>query len=126
MKADAAERVRAGARWLDAHRPGWHHRIRPLTLQVGSEIRCPLGQEFGTWANAPEPARSDPDLGFYAYSTASAECGAEYQLLTLEWQRMIAARRRNDQGPGPPNRPGLGGPRSCNPSTPGRYGHGNR
>ncbi len=41
------ERVEAGARWLDGHRPGWVDRIDLDTLDLGDPCRCVLGQEFG-------------------------------------------------------------------------------
>jgi hypothetical protein len=42
----AAERVSAGARWLDAVAPGWESRIDPHTLEMSSEFNCICGQVF--------------------------------------------------------------------------------
>lgn len=47
-----AERVGAGARWLDEHVPGWEHRIDLAKLDLKDTCLCVLGQVFEEQAAA--------------------------------------------------------------------------
>lgn len=91
-----AERVAAGAAWLDEHRPGWVDRIDLETLDLGDCANCIVGQEFGEIIphRLPEAVRDyNPDLGFDAYAENSRP-SYTHTLLGREWRRLIEARRR--------------------------------
>lgn len=96
-----AERVEAGARWLDANRPGWVQRINLDTLDITDPCGCIIGQVYGDYWRGPdelftvtdveervaawcadEPAR---DLGFNGEG--------QYDELEGAWRELILARR---------------------------------
>ena len=105
MTATIAERVDAGAAFLDEHDPGWWRqpRIDLDRLDLGQPCGCVLGQLYVH--DCPEPplhymhamdafdlppiGDADADLGF----DSSLEIEGEYALLTAEWKRVIEARR---------------------------------
>lgn len=85
------ERVAAGARWLDEHRPGWVDRIDLETLDLGDPCRCVLGQEYGNYTFALDEILDDvspASRGFNAWATTG-----EYPALTDAWRRLIEQRR---------------------------------
>jgi hypothetical protein len=87
-----AERVAAGAAWLDANRPGWVERIDLETLDLGDPCRCIVGQLNVQWGGlkiADDPRWHAASLGF---DTWLAE-GYEYSALTAAWRQLIIARR---------------------------------
>jgi hypothetical protein len=105
--ADVAERVAAGAAFLDQRHPGWWQHIDVGQLNLGSCVRCVLGQLF---PNADDPQNSyedacmaldigdrdmDADLGFDRYGFPLAEFAPDdsYGALTTEWCRVITERR---------------------------------
>jgi hypothetical protein len=111
-----AERVAAGAEWLDEHRPGWVWRIDLDTLDLGDPCRCVLGQEFrevavvqgfpsgylagrkvfdedgaNDWWRDTEVAAH---YGFHAVADiAGGDIDDEYDDLTGAWRRLIRQRR---------------------------------
>lgn len=98
MTTTIAERVAAGAAWLDEHRPGWDQRIDLETLDLGDPCHCVLGQEYGNYGDSPEeirwerrPAGEDvwvaPLFGFHEWNERN------YDVLTAEWRRLIEERR---------------------------------
>lgn len=114
MTGTIAERVAAGAAFLDAHDPGWDQRIDLGQLDLHSPCQCVLGQlavglslwsdiltHFDLrrdWERGPRPA--DTDLGFNAFDSdgddedaALAQETEEYETLTAEWRALIEARR---------------------------------
>jgi hypothetical protein len=95
-----AERVNAGAAWLDEHRPGWRNRIDIDTIDVASVRCCPLGQVYGASWCAPlllHDGGQGTALGFYAIAEdldlGADACLAEYAELTRAWRELILARR---------------------------------
>lgn len=102
--ATIAERVAAGAAFLDEHEPGWVDRIDVGPLNLGSGCRCVLGQLH--------PDEDDPnlsyhearvdlgigpleaeELGFDAETDFGPRQNWEYDNLTAEWKRVITERR---------------------------------
>lgn len=101
-----AERVAAGAVFLDEHDPGWWQRIDLAVIDLGSPCCCVLGQLH--LDKSPNPAfayrrgrdalglsaNRGRELGFDAYQDDMAgDVGAEYYDLTAEWKRVITGRR---------------------------------
>jgi len=97
-----AERVAAGAAFLDEHDPDWWKRIDLASLNLRSTCHCVLGQLY------PDP--DDPDESFETATLQLGLSGAvieasgfdlpfpeiaegHYHDLTAEWKRVITARR---------------------------------
>ena len=95
MTTSYFERVAAGAAWLDEHRPGWVDRVDPVTLDLGDECHCVLGQEYGNAFRAPGEAVYGPvSPAFFAddeLEMVSDE--VQFEALTEEWRRLILERR---------------------------------
>jgi hypothetical protein len=92
------ERVAAGARWLDLHRPGWADRIDLDELDLSDPCACVLGQEYGSYAEAPEELWVEDDTcaksGFNATRVRDYErIEVEFSALTDAWRRLIEQRR---------------------------------
>lgn len=105
-----AERVAAGAAWLDEHEPGWVGRIDLDVLDVADDERCIAGQLRGSFGEAVAGWFGDrtacgtaADLGM---CLSGMECDprtpyaewvllrdAIYARLTAAWRELIAARR---------------------------------
>lgn len=87
-----AERVAAGAAWLDEHEPGWVDRIDLGRLNIRRCADCIGGQLGGWWSKFA--ARYDDEPGFNIYrlglDTLDLE---EYPPLTAAWRDLITARR---------------------------------
>jgi hypothetical protein len=93
-----AERVAAGAAWLDEHKPGWWQRTDLDRLDVASERHCPLAQEYGTYYRAPVMTHDQARTLGFDCSLAAAELGAmaedfEFAELTETWRALIEDRR---------------------------------
>jgi hypothetical protein len=99
-----AERVNAGAVWLDEHRPGWHNRTNLGRLNLADDCDCVLGQDIGDFDYSGLPLEQAAALGFFAQrhlwiwdpsyeKCGSGEYAAEYAQLTQAWRDLIAARR---------------------------------
>jgi hypothetical protein len=99
-----AERVAAGAAWLDEHEPGWETLMNVLDLDMSVGCRCVLGQLY---AAAAEDSNWEDGFshGVAAHDISSDQCIAlgfdthplgpvnEFAALTAEWRRVITARR---------------------------------
>lgn len=107
-----AERVAAGAAFLDAREPGWWQRIDLDTLDLQAPCRCVLGQlathlddydDDWSWQNvtarygllvwfwsweANGDRATDLEYGFNANPDIEA-----YDDVAAEWKRVILARR---------------------------------
>lgn len=98
-----AERVAAGAAFLDEHEPGWVDLIDLGRLDLNHACNCVLGQAFADeseWANRCYDSgydyararfhllRGGADLGF-----DTADDYEPYEPLAAEWKRVIAERR---------------------------------
>lgn len=103
------ERVRRGAEYLDERDPGWHRRINPDTLELGSGDRCVLGQLHGEFrlglgrsgvlslSSAPRASLSPVAHGFKCVGDVSEEWQAhDYALLTQAWRAAVRARWAED------------------------------
>lgn len=99
-----AQRVEAGAAWLDEHKPGWWHTINLDTLDIGSSCNCVLGQTYGDYTESPFLARWDADdwqnyLGAVRGFNSSADVEtreqeqADIAALTVAWRTLIEERR---------------------------------
>lgn len=95
---DIQSRVRAGATWLDQHRPGWVGSIDLITLDVADPECCVLGQVCGYW---PSELNSNPvaeELGFFVdrldggYVRLYTEVETGYAALTTAWRDLIEGR----------------------------------
>lgn len=74
-----AERVAAGATWLDEHVPGWEHRIDLAKLNLSDTCLCVLGQVF------EERAAAAWDAGDIRYAPSSRGHGGYWFAADLEW-----------------------------------------
>jgi hypothetical protein len=99
-----AERVAAGAAFLDERKPRWADGIGLDHLDIGSECNCVLGQSFGGYVFGKHSLgltdRETVALGFTATGDEenldeSAVDHSEYPLLTAEWKRLIEERRQS-------------------------------
>ncbi len=109
-----AQRVAAGAAFLDGREPGWWERIDLDSLDLGSGCRCVLGQlatdvsQYASWRRIAlrfglDAWQDDIGLGFMARDhdadlslsvvEANAANKAEFDALTAEWKRVITERR---------------------------------
>ena len=110
-----ADRVAAGAAYLDEREPGWWQRIDLDRLDLQAQCRCVLGQlatdvdrstlweticeRFGVLPFGRKNCRpSDSELGFnvlpgYEECDDDLAALAEYAQLTAEWKALINARR---------------------------------
>jgi hypothetical protein len=105
MSTTIAERVAAGAEWLDVNRPGWVDRINLETLNLSSPCRCILGQELGDYCEAPyeligwpsddDDERDDSRAVELGFNIPSSWMEYDYEALTAEWRRYIEARRES-------------------------------
>jgi hypothetical protein len=92
-----ANRVAAGAAWLDQDEPGWDARIDLDRLDLSSGCRCILGQLDGGFGDGME-ARSlslvrAAQLGFTADWDSPLDLRDEWAALTAAWRDLITARR---------------------------------
>ena len=86
-----AERVAAGAAFLDERKPGWDGQISLYHLNIASDCNCILGQLGGGFFNGAldfglTSDRQTRPLGFTGAPSL-------YRALTAEWRRVIEARR---------------------------------
>lgn len=91
-----AERVAAGAAFLDGREPGWDRRIDLDKLSIGSQCRCILGQLHRSFMAGLMDLDLNEDedvaLGFMWHPDQDAESD-EIDRLTAEWKRVITGRR---------------------------------
>lgn len=97
-----AQRVEAGAAWLDHNKPGWWHTINLDRLDIESGCNCILGQVYGGYDESPFAARWDRETdaylgdlrGFNSLGTLDrfAEV-VDYRALTEAWRELIEERR---------------------------------
>lgn len=110
-----AERVAAGAEWLDANYPGWADRVDIVLLDIRDCEDCVLGQLAGNYWHAPlfsdiaataddvpdgAPWHADPTAEDRAMrrSMPLGFCGDTFDAesaLTHEWMQLIGARRES-------------------------------
>lgn len=97
---EIAERVAAGAAFLDEHDPGWDQRINVAALDISSCEKCVFGQLRDNywrglqWLHRVDPGAEQIDLGFMFKSSDEPEDeDADIAGLTAEWKRVIGARR---------------------------------
>lgn len=100
-----AERVAAGAAWLDENRPRWEDYIDLERLMLDDEEDCILGQLYGGFNEAPDelvtPGWRATHLGFdLMLPSPWNQFPDEYQYtpermreLEAEWRRLIESRR---------------------------------
>lgn len=97
MSTTIAERVEAGAAWLDLNRPGWVDRIDLETLDLGEPCRCILGQEYGEYQNMPDLLWESGLVHPYGFNAAVfgtwAQRTDEFDALTAAWRELIERRR---------------------------------
>ena len=96
MTATIAERVAAGAAFLDEHDPGWDRRIDLERLWLGSCANCILGQRHGDYSDGIEwlwSKRFGDDPTTLGFMFAWTPDGDDADDLTAEWKRFITERR---------------------------------
>jgi hypothetical protein len=90
-----AERVNAGATWLDQREPGWADRIDLDQLDLGSDCRCILGQLHDNYGDGIDAlgihflSGQTMQFGFNAWNLG----GGEFDELTAAWRELISQRR---------------------------------
>jgi hypothetical protein len=99
MSTAIAERVAAGAAWLDEHRPGWVDRINLDTLDLSDTCKCVLGQEYGRFVLGDDLILDEGSeshlLGFDVDELRQdgQYAGKQYAALTAAWRELVLARR---------------------------------
>lgn len=98
-----AERVAAGAAFLDEHDPGWWERINLGRLDLNDTCNCVLGQAFADeseWANRCYDSGYDYARARFDLPARGAPLGFDttddyepYEPLAAEWTRVITGRR---------------------------------
>lgn len=90
-----AERVAAGATFLDEREPGWWRRIDVDRLSISDSCNCILGQLAGGFGDGMDQydvwsagGIADVDMGFYWGIVPD-----DIDDLTFEWRRLITERR---------------------------------
>jgi hypothetical protein len=101
--ATIAERVAAGAAFLDEHDPGWWERIHLGRLDLNHTCNCVLGQAFADkseWSNRYYGSGYDYALARFRLFCGGAGLGFDteddyepYEPLAAEWKRVITERR---------------------------------
>lgn len=96
-KIEPREEVRAGAAWLDEHKPGWHDVVDTYDLRMANCSNCVLGQLFGNYNSAMRQLRLDEkqakDLGFNGGGGVFR--AVDYHILAAEW--CVAIKERRDK-----------------------------
>lgn len=97
-----AERVAAGAAFLDEHEPGWDQRIDLGRLDIAAGCSCILGQLHGDYGvglsdsgviDVDVPGYHLPEEAYgFVWIGIDSEI-TEIRDLTAEWKRLIAARQ---------------------------------
>ncbi len=96
---ELAQRVGAGARYLDQRLPGWPRQIDLDKLQISAARSCVLGQIYGDYGSGVEElclgGRKAVELGFFTRESDHAGEAAcrEYSELTELWREEVARRR---------------------------------
>lgn len=96
-----ADRVTAGAAFLDEHEPAWLGSLHLGDLDLDNYEQCVLGQLYGTFGSGADRFELTDEatiaLGFTATGDDAAHdfdwVKEEMPLLTAEWKRFITARR---------------------------------
>jgi hypothetical protein len=90
-----AERVAAGAAWLDDHKPGWDALIDLGRLNMADSCCCVLGQVYESAAEAAndQARQNHDDWGWTGYDWAIDELGAPqyYGGFAFTYDELIAA-----------------------------------
>jgi hypothetical protein len=98
MSAAIAQRVAAGAAWLDEHRPGWADRINLDELDLANPCKCVLGQEYGRFVLGDDLILDEGSeswmLGFDVAELVQdgRYAGERYTELTAAWRELVLAR----------------------------------
>lgn len=97
-----AERVAAGAAWLDEHQPGWIDVIDLERLDLQAACFCILGQLHGNFWTSPsftgDRTRRIEAAAPYGFAIDDEGGGleveeAQYEALTAAWRELIEQRR---------------------------------
>jgi hypothetical protein len=117
--AEARNRVREGALWLDRVKPGWASRIDLDRLDVSHSDRCPGAQAFGDWQKLSDYVRSHVigDMGSYDGGEewkrthgflegfdSDGDFVARYSELNEAWKAEVGRRRSGVAGSVPARR----------------------
>jgi hypothetical protein len=92
-----AERVAAGAAWLDEHEPGWRQRIDWDRLDLGNCTRCIGGQLAGVYLAFLRRHDLDSEAAHLLGFTLMGS-GCDFDQLTATWRRLIDTRRATPGG----------------------------
>ena len=95
---DYKQRVQKGAALLDERSPGWLDRVNVRNLDLGSCFDCVLGQLGGTYKDETRRlGMNHEDSIEYGFNVPSLddlrEERLQYEALTDEWRKYIAAAR---------------------------------
>lgn len=89
-----AERVAAGAEWLDEYSPGWVARIDLSSLDTADPCNCVLGQIYGSYFESPRRARILWEDDYIADERGFNGPEEDMRPLTAAWVELIEERRR--------------------------------
>ena len=85
-----AERVTAGADWLDQHAGDWVPQIDLSALDIEDPCYCILGQMYGHYFRSPRDARMD-DADYLADERGFNGCEDDMSPLNDAWRGLIEA-----------------------------------
>jgi hypothetical protein len=88
-----AERVAAGAAYLDEHQPGWSRFIDLKKLDISSSCRCILGQLHGDYEAALFELGMDDEESWQPFDLGFNGAGLSLSWLSAEWENLIRERR---------------------------------
>jgi hypothetical protein len=92
-----AERVEAGAAWLNEHEPGWRQRIDWDRLDIRDCTRCIGGQLAGVYEAFLRRHNLDSEDAYLLGFTLMGS-GGGFDQLTATWRRLIATGRATPGG----------------------------
>jgi len=112
--ANARERVRRGAQYLDEHDPDWYRSVNPESLELSDGSHCVLGQLHGDFrlglgrahminlSSAPRANLSPVSYGFRCrQDVPDAWKDRDYELLNRAWREEIRHRQEPAEREGP-------------------------
>src|SRR5690349_3384032 len=99
-----ADRVAAGAAFLDEVKPGWHKEIDVERLNLESSCRCVMGQLYGSYFGRPVALKVGPFAGVNHGLSLSAGTPEKWRKLDELWIKEVEIRNMDIGKEGQPVR----------------------